>query len=311
MDTSIQAISRRNKVPHPGEHCLDDVVLGNLIKPLFAKISEISTLPQIALRTLQLANDPKSTAADLANVIQSDPAFAARVLRTVNSSSSGLRRGVASLDHAIVLLGFREMRNLALTTHVASLFRRTTGHGRYSRRYLWLHMVSVAVVARHIAKICRTVAPEEAYLAGLLHDVGIILLDQTLHRPFCQVLDALEEDHPLADVENTILGFDHAALGQYALTAWGLPGAIADAAGYHHRPLACPSENRAMAGTVALANSMCHRMGIHSIGVAAKHDLPCELFGTLGLEKSHVSRMIRDLPGQLDAASEIAMLSLG
>ncbi len=298
-------------MPHPRVHCHDDVMTGNLIKPLFAKISEISTLPQIALRTLQLANDPKCTATDLANVIQSDPALAARVLRTVNSSSYGLRRSVTSLDHAVVLLGFREMRNLALTTHVASLFQETTGYGCFSRRNLWVHMVSVAVVARHIAKICGTVAPEDAYLAGLLHDVGIILLDQTLHRPFCQVLDALEEDHVVADVENSILGFDHGALGQYALTTWGLPGAFADAAAHHHRPLACSSENRTLVSTVALANSMCHRMGIHSIGVATKHDLPCEVYETLGLEKSHVSHMVRDLPSQLRAASEIAMLSLG
>ena len=310
MGTSIQAKDQRNRVPDSRVRCLDDAVLGNLIEPLFARITEVSTLPQIALRTLQLANDPKSTATDLANVIQSDPAFAARVLRIVNSSSFGIRGGVASLSHAIVLLGFREMRNLALTTHVASLFRKTTGHGHYRRRHLWLHMVSVAVVARHIATTCRTVAPEEVYLAGLLHDVGIILLDQALHRPFCHVLDALEEDDVVTDVENSILGFDHAALGQHALTAWGLPSELCDAAAYHHRPLACPSDDRTLVSTVALANSMCHRMGIHSIGVATKQDLPREVFGTLGLKMSHVSQMVEDLPGQLATASEIAMLSL-
>jgi HD-like signal output (HDOD) protein len=310
MPASIQATVQRNKVPDSQVHCIDDSVLGSLIEPLFARITEISTLPQVALRTLQLADDPESTAADMANVIQSDPAFAARVLRVVNSSSFGIRGGVASLNQAVVLLGFREMRNLALTTHVASLFRKTTGHGHYRRRHLWLHMVSVAVVARHIATTCRTVPAEEVYLAGLLHDVGTILLDQALHRPFCQVLDALEPNDVVTDVENSILGFDHTALGRHALTAWGLPGEICDAAAYHHRPLACPSDDRALLYTVALANSMCHRMGIHSLGVATKQDLPREVFETLGLKKSHVSQMVEDLPTQLTTASEIAMLSL-
>ncbi len=309
METSIHGRTRGSRIAFSRGHHHDDGP-DILIQRLFAHISEISTLPQIALRTLQLANDPRSTAADMAEVVQTDPAFATRVLRTVNSSFFGLQQAVVTLDHAVVLLGFREMRNLALTTHVASLFQSTTGHGHYSRRNLWFHMVSVAVVAKHIARVCRTVAPEESYLAGLLHDVGIILLDQTLHRPFCQVLDALEENPDTAETEDAILGFDHAALGHYALTKWGIPNSIAEGAAYHHRPLACHSENRHLVCAVALANSICHRMGIHSLGAATEHRLPQEVFEILGLTKPEVTQIVQDLPTQINAARELAMLSL-
>ena len=309
METSIHRRNRGSRNAYSRGHHHDDGP-DILIQRLFAHISEISTLPQIALHTLRIVNDPRSSAADLADVAQTDPAFATRVLRTVNSSFFGLQQPVTNLDHAVVLLGFREMRNLALTTHVASLFQSTTGHGRYSRQDLWLHMVSTAVVAKHIARVCRAVAPEDGYLAGLLHDVGIILLDQTLHRPFCQVLDAMEENSDTAEIEDAILGFDHAALGYYALTKWGIPDWIAQGAAYHHRPLACHNENRRLVCTVALANSICHRMGVHSLGAATQRSLPQEVFAILGVTKSEVTRIVQDLPAQLDGARELAMLSL-
>ena len=278
------------------------------VERLFAKISQISTIPQAALRTLQITNDPRATATDLADVIRTDPALATRVLRIVNSSLFGLQQEVVTLDHAVVLLGVREIRNLALTTYVATLFRKSHGYGTYSRRDLWLHMVSVAVVARHIAKVCGAVEDDEAYLAGLLHDVGIILLDQTLHRPFCRVVDAISESRTITEVEEEVLGFDHACMGQYALKMWGVPASTAVGAAFHHQPLASPPEHRRLACTVALANSICHRIGIHSLGVATKHSLPQEVFETIGIARSDVTRIVQDLPAELKTAREWATL---
>ncbi|MHB8902787.1 MAG: HDOD domain-containing protein [Thermoguttaceae bacterium] len=311
MEASFQVKGRRNGGLVRHAHCRDDGGEQELIQPLFAKISEISTLPEVAVRTLQMIDDPRSSASELATVIGSDPALAVRVLRAANSSFCGLSQRVDGLDHAVVLLGFREIRSLAFTAHVAKLFRKTSGHGSYRRQELWHHMVSVAVVARHLARICQAVSPEEAYLAGLLHDVGIVLLDQTLHGPFCQVVDSLAEDTSAVSVENAILGFDHASLGQYALRAWGLPGFLVDAAAYHHQPLECGEQSRPLVSSVALANSLCHRMGIRSLGVATLDMLPNEVFTVLGLRRPHVTRIVHDLPGQLERSAELARLSLG
>ena len=98
-----------------------------------------------------------------------------RIMRTVNSSYYSLQNKVADLKLAITLLGFKEIRNLAMTAYVSQLFRADAGHGAYSREHLWNHFIGVGSVARLIAETTRTVPPREAYLAGLLHDLGIIL----------------------------------------------------------------------------------------------------------------------------------------
>jgi len=129
-------------------------------------------------------------------VIESDPTLALRILRTVNSSYLGLTNRVADRKSAISLLGFREVRNLALTVYVGRLFKESGVYRGFTRDGLWNHMVTVATTARMIAKVCHKAGPDEAYLAGLLHDVGYILIDQFLRRHFISVLDRLTQDVP-------------------------------------------------------------------------------------------------------------------
>ena len=189
-----------------------------LVKRLFARIGEVSSLPMVAVRIIEVAGDSTAGAEDLHRAIQFDAALAVRVMRTVNSSYYSLSNRVADLKLAIALLGFKEIRNLAITAYVAQLFKRAAGHGTYTREGLWNHLIGVGTVARLIAQTCRKVPPQEAYLAGLLHDLGLILTDPYLHKPFCKVVDALNEETPICEVEREILGFDHAQLGEFVAT---------------------------------------------------------------------------------------------
>lgn len=288
----------RNPLPQP------------LIDRLFNRISEVSSLPDVALRIIELADDPKSEADDLLRVIRTDPALAMRLMRTVNSSYYALEEKVADLKQAITLLGLNEVRNLALTAYVAPLFRSTGQYLDYSRQGLWNHLVSVGLSARLIAETCGRVPPEEAYLSGLLHDVGLILIDQHLPRPFRRVLDRVGEGVPLGEAELQILGFDHADLGQFVSARWNLPEHLSASVGQHHRAEQYAGPYRDMVSIVALANAFCHLKDVPSLGVRHAEMPSVALFTQLGLRKAEVASILKRLDQVLSAANVLALAQM-
>lgn len=281
-----------------------------LLQRLFTRISEVSALPEVALRIVSMANDPDVEADDLLEAVRSDPALAMRLMRTVNSSYYALVDKVSNLKQAITLLGFKEVRNLALTSYVAQMFQETSGHGRYHRRDLWDHMVGAAMVARLIARTCRRVPPEEAYLAGLLHDLGLVLIDQYVHRAFCRVVDSLTEEVPLCEVEAKILGFNHAQLGEFVASRWALPVHLATAIGYHHTPDRYHGPDHDIVFVVALADFFCCLKGLTSLGMGTTQDPPLKLFARLGLRRRQVESLLAQLDEVLTAADAMALVQV-
>ena len=279
-----------------------------LIQRLFRRISEVSSLPAVALQIIEVANDPNAGAEDLHRAVQFDAALAMRIMRTVNSSYYSLQNKVADLKLAITLLGFKEIRNLAMTAYVSQLFKADAGHGAYSREHLWNHFIGVGSVARLIAETTHTVPPREAYLAGLLHDLGIILLDQYLHKPFCQIIDRLGEDVPVCDLERQVLGFDHAELGEYVAAQWNLPGHLTTTIRYHHAPLEYVGPHQAMVYTVALANFLCDAKELTSRPTSRLQVPPADVFNGIGLDKHGVSSIWGQLDATLEHADIMAMV---
>jgi HD-like signal output (HDOD) protein len=279
-----------------------------LLQRLFRRISEVSSLPAVASRIVQLANDPNTGADDLLGAIRGDPALAMRIMRTVNSSYYALDEKVANLKQGITLLGFNEVRNLALTAYVAPLFRESGQHGEYTRGGLWNHMVGVGMVARYIAGLVRTVPPQEAYLAGLLHDLGLVLIDQYLHRPFCRIIDLLTEKNRLCDLELQLLGFDHATLGQFVTEEWHLPEHLSVSIGSHHAPKEYSGPHRDIVYVVALANFFCHLKEVTSLGVRNVEMPSPDLFAELGIHKREVAAILDRVDEILQAADVMAVM---
>jgi HD-like signal output (HDOD) protein len=279
-----------------------------LVKRLFARISEVSSLPAVAMRIIEVANNESTGAVDLLEAVRFDAALSTRIMRTVNSSYYALQNKVADLKLAITLLGFKEIRNLAMTAYVAQLFKRGRGHGRYTREGLWDHMIATGTVARVISDFSGQASPREAYLAGLLHDLGLILIDQYLNQPFCQVIDALEEDESVCDVEREILGFDHTELGAYVAERWSLPEHIAATVRYHHEPLAYEGEYRELVCVVALADFFCNMKNRPALGVRDMRMPPSEVFDVLHLDKQQVETIWQRLDDALESASVMALV---
>ncbi|HYW79224.1 MAG TPA: HDOD domain-containing protein [Thermoguttaceae bacterium] len=237
------------------------------IEEVLRRIEEISTLPTVALRVMEVVNDESSGASDLKDAMECDAALSARVLRCVNSSAYATRTEVTNLQQAIAYLGLKQIRNLAMTASVSELFKKDGEIGCYRRLQLWRHLVSVGICARLIAMQRQVANFEDAFLAGLLHDIGIVLEDQHVHKPFCKVIGSLDTAKALAAAERAQLGFDHTQLGEKVAELWRFPNAVRAAMRYHHMSGQCKGEEITIVRCVEVANLICTLKGITSVGM--------------------------------------------
>lgn len=287
-----------------------DPARAEVIDRVFRQIGDVSSLPTCAVEIMELARNSDADADDLIGVIRSDPAIAMRIMRTVNSSFHGVRESVADLKQAVMLLGFQEIRNIAMSAYVAPLFRETNGYKGYTREGLWNHMVGTGVVAQEIARISGRVNPHEAYLAGLLHDIGFVMIDQYLHKPFRRVIDAVRPDMPAYEVERDTIGFDHAELGEYVAVQWKLPKHLTDAIGHHHHWGEYDGPNGDMVRAVTLSDWLCDFKGHPALGTATSSPPPAELFAELGLDRNEIAAVISELDAALSRAHVMARSQL-
>ena len=271
---------------------------------LVRRIDEISTLPHIALQVLEVTNEPSSSAADLKQVIEGDAALCARILRCVNSSAYGTRTKVTNLQQAIAYLGLKQIRNLAITASVSELFKNEEAVGTYLRSKLWRHLVSVGICARLIAMRREFENFEDMFLAGLLHDIGIILEDQYVHEPFSEVIERLNDDKTLVTVELERFGFAHTVLGARVAESWKFAASVTDAIRHHHNSAKYRGDHVDIVRCVEVANLLCTLKGISSVGRPLVMSSQSALEG-LSLTKADVTVLIEDLDREIERYSDM------
>ncbi len=253
-------------------------------RAIYARIHELPTLPAVIPRILALVEDPGTSARDLSEAIGHDPALASTVLKVANSAYYGFRREVASLERAVALLGFNMVRSLAASIGVIrSLPPRTPG-SVFSREGLWAHSVAVGTAARAMALRADRVDGEALFLAGLLHDVGKVVLDVFFPAEFGRALAvAAGSGEPLHRVERAVLGTDHAEVGGMLLARWNLPEAIRVPVAAHHAagppPGACPDA----LGVLGAADAMARELGLGAAGNPAPPAPAEEVLAAAGL----------------------------
>lgn len=259
----------------------------------------ITTLPQVALRVMEVARDPHSGARELKAVVEGDPALSARLLRRVNSAAFGLTTPVTNLHQAISYVGLNQIRNLALTISVSEVFRHEARCGPYTRSGLWRHLVSVGICARRIAARCRFADFDDAFLAGLLHDIGIILEDQHAHETFACVMGGLVPGRELIVSEREQMDCDHVALGVAVAGQWRFAESIRTVIAHHHAAHACTGPGAHLARCVEAANIICSLRGITSVGMNLVR-ANVETFRALGFHREDVIVLAADLDREID-----------
>jgi putative nucleotidyltransferase with HDIG domain len=225
-------------------------------------VSHIATLPEITLRIIELVEDQSSTAQDLHKVIQNDPALCSRILKVVNSAFYGLPRQIGSINRAIVLLGLNAVKNIAIAASLTKLFRGGDLCPRFSARDLWTHSMATAAGSKLLCDQLKLGLPDEAFLAGLIHDIGIMVEMQASRDKLLQVFDKMKFDAAgipqtnMREIEQQVVGADHCAFGAGLCESWKFPKSFAHVAGHHHDPMSLPSGNRMLAAVVHVADTM-------------------------------------------------------
>lgn len=274
------------------------------IKLALAKIGDIATLPEVTTKIIAVVDDPKSTARDLHNIVKNDPALATKILKVVNSAFYGLPGQVSDLDRAIILLGLSAVKNIAISASISRLFTTARISDNYSARDIWKHSIAVAVATRQFcAVIGKKSHAEEAFLAGLIHDLGLLVERQAYPEELAEVIrTARKGGRPFCDIEQERIGVDHQVLGMALATKWKFPRGLQTVIGYHHRVANLAEDTRTLPTLVYIADVMCCHEGIGFPLTAAGQPLEDTLLASVGLDEADFHAVCEGLPEHLDEA---------
>ncbi|MFW5652489.1 MAG: HDOD domain-containing protein [Planctomycetota bacterium] len=270
------------------------------------EISHIATLPEVTLKIIDLVEDPSSTAQDLHKVIANDPALCSRILKVVNSAFYGLPGQIGSINRAIVLLGLNAVKNIAIATSLGKLFRGGELCPQFNARDLWLNSMSVAASSKMVAEAAGIGLSDEAFLAGLLHDIGIMVEMQANRQGLIEVFDDVAQSGgSFIEAENRILGADHQAFGQALCERWRFPKSFSYVTGYHHNPLGLASGTRTLACVVHVGDVLAAQLEMGFIADVSNTTPDASVLDELRLSAGQISEMSDRLP---DAVEEVATI---
>lgn len=215
-----------------------DKALKPELEAALRRISDLPTLPAVLTAINKLMQDPRTSAEELGRTLATDPALTAKVLKLVNSAFYGFPGRIGTITQAVVVLGFSTVRNVVLTTSVLQALEQKGSGPGFDVHAFWLHSFCTGATAKVLARELRLRYVEEAFIAGLIHDMGKLILRQYLREEFDKVLAYRNQHDTLfREAEGRVLGFDHQDLGAYLAERWNLPKDLIHAIANHHQPL--------------------------------------------------------------------------
>lgn len=231
------------------------------IARLLDSTPHLPALPVAVFEVIRLAGDFNSSTTQIANAVSKDQSLSGRVLQLANSAYYGLAREVAAVVDAIGLLGKASVRNLALLATSRRWYESEDMHKQTALKPLWNHAVACAVASQTLADSVYPAQSEEAFCAGLLHNVGKVVLSVSVPDRMAKVtIAALKTNLTVSEVEKRVFGFDHAEVGYELCKRWDLPDRILNPILYHHRPGECPND-RHLTDIVHVADRLCAVLG--------------------------------------------------
>lgn len=277
----------------------------NMLANILEKVQSIPPLPHAVSRLYELADNLESDTRDLVQVISSDEALTSKILRVANSAFYGLSYRIGTISQAVTVIGFYGIRDLALGVSVFGFNHHTSGHiPLISREEFWRHSLTVALTARLLAQNARYKNPEEAFTAGILHEVGRVVFLEYFASEYEFLLKKAELSNvPLHQLEQAVFGLDHAALGHALCEHWRIPDYLAQVVVHHHQALlpdSLPHEMKTLIQLVQVADSMAK---IAQQGFSGSHTVDTSLLSILAdhgkLPLTTLYSVLQDIPEEV------------
>ncbi len=271
---------------------------------LIKKYNNTRTLPHVVTKLSKLIHDENSTMKDFENVIKMDPTLVIRLLRLVNSPFYGLAQKVDSISRAVAFIGMKNLNNLAVTDALKNIFTSSGVEGDiFSRKQLWLHCAAVGICSKLLAERIFGINGDDAYLCGILHDIGIIVEEQVTQKAFLQACKATGSSGNLDIFEQEYLDTDHCEIGYMMTFEWAMPLAVQEAIRDHHKKID-DIKPESLTGILQISEYIMVQIGYPALPGGKALISP----GLLNHLKENVDEykvLIDDLPAEMEKAKDL------
>jgi len=269
-------------------------------------VGGLVTLPNVFIRINQLVEDPNSNTVDIAKAVSQDPSFTVRLLKVANSPFYGFSSTIDTVAKAVSVIGTSQIRNLALSMSVASTFAGLPNN-LVSMDNFWRHSLYCALTARILARQARKCDPEAVFTAGLLHDIGELIifnrLPEQAKESLLLVLDQMD-DLPVYQAEQQIIGFDHAQVGGELARQWNLPPLLEECIAYHHSIGEAKRHPRETA-LVHLANIIAQMAEVDTLDSDDVSPIDPRAWEITGLDEDVIELVVREAQEEIIEAEKL------
>ena len=265
------------------------------LEELIEKVDDIPAFPQTVINIMALLKEPRSAAVDIEREVMKDQGLTTKLLKMANSAFYSGRRQIKTVADATVLLGFDTVQSLVLASTVGKVMEKELKGYSYERNALWRQSQISAIMARTIAKKAKYPNPDIAYTAGLLKDVGKVILDEFVHESYQEILTKISNEvMPYVAAEEEILGFNHGQVGARIVEKWHLASELVDALEYHHKPFESMA-NIELVSIVHISDGLVMMMGIHEGIDTLGHEFFTDAVKILNLNESDLNNIMMDV----------------
>jgi len=245
---------------------------GKRIEDLIKSMGELPTLPSVFFTVSKMLSDPRTSAVDVGKIVSNDQVIASKILKIANSAFYGFAGRVNTVSHAIAVLGFSSTKNIVLTTSILSTLNLKTPVKGFNLAAFWKHSAAVGAIAKLTAKEVFSQKQEEAFVAGLLHDIGKLILAICAPEDFVKCLDfAVSKKCLFFDAEKELLGITHTEIAAWINQKWKLPTEFATVLTNHHNEIETSGEHIGLVSVVKFADVLARGM---QFGHACDHSIP-------------------------------------
>ena len=267
------------------------------------RLKDLPTLPAVFIQCNEMLKDPGVNVPDFAKIIESDQAISSKMLKLVNSPFYGFTGKISTITQAIVILGFNAVRNIILSLSVFALLPKDVELGEFQISSFWEHSIGCGTIAKAFGKKFGIKDPEEAFLAGLLHDIGKVVLPTLFYEEFLAILSMVKKEKILfLEAEQKVLGIDHVQIGERLAKHWRLPSILVEPIAFHHNGIEAIN-HPAQVSIIHLADIVTRGLQIGSGGDNVIPEINSTAWSTLKMNSDILEKWIDDLDEELDKAS--------
>ena len=226
-----------------------------------ASIQNLPSIPVVMMEVTNLLGNPNTSAGELGKIISKDQGLVTKILRVANSPLYGLPRKVSTIEFAIVILGFTHIKNIVVALSAFEAFN-SKNDEKWDRKKFWAHSIMVATVAKNISEEIGYRKSGEAFIAGLLHDLGVSVIQRFFPKQFKEIIELVENQKMRhVNAEQKVLGLSHGEIGQYLSERWNLPESLGETIQHHHKP-SDSEDHKVVASIVHLADYLTQRFNV-------------------------------------------------